>query len=101
MDVRARRTLLLGLKYVLKNWGYDNIKVDETITKLTVGGEIVAEAYTVERVLNIKWSEDWESWDEFMNSEEVKEQVEKSKKMMERSISKGKGKAVSKGGTHH
>jgi hypothetical protein len=96
IETRAPRTLLLGLKYLLKGWDI-HAKVDEGMTQLTVGVEKVLSVSISGNKLNIEWEEAWGAWEELVNYQEVKDLIAKSTTMLERANGKAKGKGPAKG----
>ena len=57
------------------SWGYNrkNLKVDDSIPRLSVGGDDVVTASVVDNELKVDWlHSDWSSWTELVNALEFK-----------------------------
>ena len=72
IEVRARKSFLLGLKYVLKGWKFERIKVDDDFTLLMVGSDQVVEVTCTAVTMTFKWLDSWSEWKVFMDAPEVK-----------------------------
>ena len=59
IEVRARKSFLLGLKYMLKGWKFERIKVDDDFTSLTVGSDKVIEVTCAALTMTFKWLDSW------------------------------------------
>ena len=103
VEVRAIRSLLLGLHWRLNEWGSISkkaIRVDIPTGTMTVGGKPVMAVCVYEGKLKITWMDStWEAWTELHQSTEMIEMIESGNKKLEQSalqksaeLGKGKGK---------
>jgi hypothetical protein len=102
VEQRACLGMVLGLRYHLIQWGFDrkNIKVDDAIPTLSVGGSPVLKVSIAKSEIKIDWLDPtWEAWNELLNTEEYKELVQMSNKRLSQAAEhkKGMGKG-NKGG---
>ena len=106
VEVRAIRSLLLGLRWQLNEWGSiskKSIRVDVPNGTMTVGGAPVMAVCIVENKLKVTWIDSaWEVWTELHQSTEMSEMIESGNKKLEQSAlqksaewGKGKGKGKS------
>ena len=88
---------------MLKDWKFENIRVDNDFTSLTVGSEKVVEMSCVDFALTFKWHDSWNTWKEFMGAHEIIELTKKSLDMVAHARAGGasKGKGAAKGGVGH
>ena len=98
IEQRAGLGFILGLRRLLINWGFErrNLKVDDYIPLLSVGGSPVVSAKIVEHRLKIDWLDPtWESWEELQKADMFLELVSTANKRLEdsaRHSQKGGGK---------
>ena len=72
---RVPLSFILGVRRLLISWGYNrkNLKVDDSIPRLSVGGDDVVTASVVDNELKVDWlHSDWSSWTELVNALEFK-----------------------------
>jgi hypothetical protein len=104
VEVRAVRSLLLGIRWQLHEWGSLDkkvIKVDVPASTMTVQGKPVASVEIEDCQLKISWLDDtWKEWKELHDSEEVKGLINTGNKRLKdateskiRELGKGKGKS--------
>ena len=91
-EKRAPRGLLLGLRWLLKQWGYKNVRVDDGFTTLDVGPVRVLTLAVNEMQLEYTWDPEWKIWSYFMDNAEVTELIKKAQSTLSYS-----GKGLSKG----
>ena len=105
VEVRVVRSVLLGLRWQLGEWGFNKkiIKVDVPAATLTVDKVDVATLDIKKDKVEMKWHDaGWKEWHELHNSEEMKKLLkdadDKLKQAAEnrgKGIGKGKGVAAS------
>ncbi|CAK0910372.1 unnamed protein product, partial [Prorocentrum cordatum] len=80
IEQRAITSLLLGLRYLLTQWGFDKefLKVDDDAGVIKAGGKGIPQVKVVEQELKLDWLDpSWETWGEFQKSPEWKEPQQK------------------------
>ena len=106
VEVRVVRSLLLGMRWQLHEWGSLDkkaIRVDVPSSTMTVRGKEVASVNIEDSQLKITWIDDtWKEWNEFHDSKEIRELIQKGNKSLKDSIESknqecGKGKGKGKG----
>ena len=98
METRTPLSFLLGVRWLLGEWGYkkSGVKVDENTMTMSFNGSRVLKASVVESKLKIEWlSTEWQQWGEMLQSSDFKKlestaNGELSK--MTQNQGKGKGK---------
>ena len=90
-DQRARRTFLLGIRYVLKSWGFQNIRTDSNLSSLTVGTDKLVDIEIHDFKLTYTWNQSWGNWKEFVEAPEIIEVLKTIHLILDRS-SRGKSK---------
>ena len=102
VEVRVVRSVLLGLRWQLGEWGFSkkSIKVDVPASTFKVDGKIIVTLETNNDKINLIWNDDgWKQWQELHESKEMmklmREGNDKLKQAAEnrgKGIGKGKGK---------
>jgi hypothetical protein len=93
IEIRAPKSLLLGLKYLFKEWGIHGARVDDMMTQLSLPGkEKVISVSVSDNKLDINWAPTWGAWKECVDSPEVLKLIDKSRQMLEGAAGKAKGK---------
>ena len=98
IEVRVVASLLLGLRYVLTQWGFEKryLKVDTEAGIIKAGGKPIMRATVEADTLNITWLDpDWEKWPELKSAPEWAEVEKKARERLSQSrarVSKGAGK---------
>ena len=98
VEERTSLGFILGLRRLLISWGFDrrNLKVQDEVPMLSVGGSPVASASVANNALEIKWSEEsWKTWGDLTGSLEYKNLVDDANKRVKQSAEsrkKGGGK---------
>ena len=92
--VRAPRSFLLELRYLLIQWGYgkSEVRVDDKVMELKINGNMCCSAVAMEADFHIAWHDEFKTWTELQNDEEVKKLIDAAKKKLLRQGGKGKGK---------
>ena len=75
VDQRACLGMVLGLFHHLLEWGFDrkNIKVDDAIPMLSVGGSPIMKVSVADNAVKIDWMDQtWEAWSDLQQAEEYK-----------------------------
>ena len=102
IEVRVVASLLLGLRYVLTQWGFEKryLKVDTEAGIIKAGGKPIMRATVEADILNIIWLDpDWEKWSELQSAPEWAEVEKKARERLSQSrarASKGAGKGKDK-----
>ena len=96
MNVRVPKSFLLGLKYLLGQWGYDRkkIQVDDEDLVLRIDKQEVCTAYAMDGKLHVIWDKVWETWREMHSDDDfVKLLKDTNAKLGKMGGSKGHGKS--------
>ncbi|CAE8592202.1 unnamed protein product, partial [Polarella glacialis] len=97
LELRTAKSFLLGLKRVLKSWGFGPVRADDNFSCLTVGTELVVDAGCSDGQFRIKWNDAWANWQELQTSPDVRNLIQAGTEMMTRSSQNVKGKGAAKG----
>ena len=98
IQIRSPLSFLLGLRWQLLQWGFSRseIKVDDTLRTLSVGGGSVVEVNVIDDKLDITWLDDtWLHWDDLHKAPEMIALIEAANTKLRKSAesrAKGKGK---------
>ena len=76
----------------MKQWGFQNIRVDEQFTTLDIGAERVLTITIDCQSMKYTWNSAWQNWKEFKEDKDVLAIFEKAEKTLQ-----NKGKGLSKG----
>ena len=95
IPVRARKLLLMGLRWQLGEWGFvkKEFEIDDLYTHLRVGGKVVLKVSTEDGNLKLQWDDAWAVWDDLQQSPELQAILDKSKGILDK---RGKGAGKSK-----
>ena len=95
IPVRARKLLLMGLRWQLGEWGFvkKEFQIDDLYTHLRVGGKVVLKVFTEDGNLKLQWDDAWAAWDDLQQSPELQAILDKSKGILDK---RGKGAGKSK-----
>ena len=96
---RAPESFLFGRKKQLIAWGYskEEVYVNTSHLSLSVAGTAIVKSKVVENALQLLWADEWGDWDEFTQSPEVKQLIDRANIALAKSTKgKGKGKKGSK-----
>ena len=100
IPVRARKVLLLGLRWQLGEWGFPKreMVVSDDYKSLLVGDKVVLQVIVENGSLLTKWSSEWSQWEELHGSIEMKTLLDRSNTILKQG--KGSGKSnMEPGGT--
>ena len=98
ISLRCPLSFLLGLRWQLLQWGYTKgeVKVDDTLQTMSVGGEAVVEARAANDKLDIKWlDEKWMRWEALQQAPELNDLIAAANTKLAKAAenrAKGKGK---------
>ena len=70
--IRAPKNILLGLRWMLMQWEFKNVRVDNQYTKLTVGSTTVLTIALQDNKMSYAWDEEWKTWDIFQQHDSTK-----------------------------
>ena len=98
IPVRARKLLLMGLRWQLGEWGFvkKEFEIDDLYTHLSVGGKMVLKVSTEDGNLKLQWDDAWAAWGESQQSPELQAIVDKGKGILDKQ-GKGAGKSKAAG----
>jgi len=84
--VRARKLLLMGLRWQLGEWGFvkKEFEIDDLYTHLRVGGKVVLKVSTEDGNLKLQWDDVWAAWDDLQQSPELQAILDKSKGILDK-----------------
>jgi len=84
VEVRAARSFLVGLKYMLQAWDWNvqgTIRLDEQLWQLTVDDELKA-SVSLDSGLTCCWHSDWQSWKALHESSDLAQLLSHSQRIM-------------------
>ena len=71
-NLRAPKNILLGLRWKLMQWQFKNVSTDKACTKLFAGNTTVLEITIVNNIMQYTWDDEWKTWAELQNDQDVK-----------------------------
>ena len=97
VEQRVPLSFILGLRRLLLSWGFDrkNLKVNDAIPLLSVGGDKVVSAHVEGSHIHVEWFDhEWASWDALQSSPGFKELIDSANTRLGHSAEakKGRGK---------
>ena len=97
LEDRIRRSMLLGVKYMLGNWGFKKnlMEVDSAYTSLKCDKKVVLTVEISAGGVECKWDGGWQSWTELQESEELKQLIINASEQVKKGNA---GKGFAKGG---
>ena len=69
--IRAPKNILLGLRWILMEWQFKNVKVDNNYTTLRAGSTTVLSIAVKDNKMEYTWDNEWKTWDVFQQSNDV------------------------------
>ncbi|CAE8688875.1 unnamed protein product [Polarella glacialis] len=97
IEARAPKSFLLGLKRLLKSWGFNKVTVDGGFTCLSMSSECAVTVKCSDGQLQYKWNDSWANWKDFQESQELRELTRQASDMLQKTQDNGKGKGKAKG----
>ena len=101
LEDRVRKSMLLGVKYMLGNWGFKKslMKVDDEYISLKCDKKTVLTVSVTTGGLVCNWDADWKTWAELQNCEEMKELITRTSEQLKKGAAASKGKGFTKDGS--
>ena len=99
IHVRVRKSVLLGMKYILGKWGYprSQIKVDTSFTTMECNEKLSLTVSIESEQIMCTCDENWQTWEELHQSEEVKQLMATAVEQLKKVPTDGKGFSKGKG----
>ena len=81
-NLRAPKNILVGLRWKLKQWNFQNVWVDKEYTQLHAGGTKILQILIDDGAMHYEWDEEWVTWQVFRMDTDVIEMFAQAEKML-------------------